>query len=295
MNAPPACAGLLSWLGFHLPIAVPAPIWFEWIENFTGVGVTPPSFDLSNQPPVPPVLSVIDDSRVLVDGVDLRTFSDPDDLKAWLFLTVSDVMIARGGFTAFHAAGLIVQGQAVLVSGQPWSGKSSWAFEAHARGLDVLGDDQVCIDPLRGVVHGLPRPMKRRLLAGGATLRLSDQAVRARLDDERIALEPRLTNGLAPVDRGYPVAMIIHLTRHSGPGVEVADMDRFAILQAILAQVRGEPTEFLAATAAAAAMLSRLPNIRVSVGDGEIGRGLDTAVARAIDRGSPPHGGTAVN
>jgi hypothetical protein len=72
-------------------------------------------------------------------------------------------------------------------------------------------------------------------------------------------------------------------------------MDRFAILQAILAQVRGEPTEFLAATAAAATMLSRLPNIRVSVGDGEIGRGLDTAVARAIDRGSPPHGGTAVN
>lgn len=292
MNALPAHVGCLSWLGYRLPIAVPSRVWFEWLENFTGIDVTPLPDDLSNQPPL---LSVIDDWHVLVDGVDLRTFPSPDDLKAWLVLTVSDVMIARGGFTAFHAAGLIVKDQAVLVSGQPWSGKSSWAFEAHARGLGVLGDDQVCVDPSRGVVHGLPRPMKRRLLAGDATTRLSEHAVRARLEDESIALEPRRTNGLAAVDRGYPIAQIIHLKRHSGAGIEVASMDRFAILKAILAQFRGAPPAFLATTAAAATMLARLPNISVSVGDGEIGRGLDTAVTLANEHAGRPRGGTTVN
>jgi hypothetical protein len=292
MNPLLAHAGRLSWLGYELSIAVPSPVWFEWLENFTGIDVTPLPVDLSNRPPV---LCVVDDLHVLVDGVDLRTFPCPDDLKAWLFLTVSDVMIARGGFIAFHAAGLIVEDQAVLVSGQPWSGKSSWAFEAHSRGLGVLGDDQVCVDPSKGVVHGLPRPMKRRLLAGDATPRLSEQAVRARLDDESIALEPRRASGLAPVDRGYPIAQIIHLRRHSGPGLEVVGMDRFAVLQAILAQFRGAPPAFLATTAAAATMLARLPNVSVSVGDGEIGRGLDAAVALAIDHASPPRGGTTIN
>jgi len=42
-------------------------------------------------------------------------------------------------------------------------------------------------------------------------------------------------------------------------------------------------------------MLARLPNISVSVGDGEIGRGLDTVVALAIDHAGQPRGGTTVN
>jgi hypothetical protein len=294
MNTHPAHTGQLSWLGYELPIAAPVPVWFEWLENFTGLDVTPMPVGRSNQPPVTPVLSVLDDRHVLVDGIDLRTFPSCDDLKAWLFLTVSDVMITRGGFTGFHAAGLVVEERAVLVSGQPWSGKSSWAFEAHSRGLGVLGDDQVCVDPPRGVVHGLPRPMKRRLLAADAIPQLSEQAVRARLDDEAVVLEPRRTAGLVPVDRGHPVSLVIHLSRHRGPGVEVASIDRFAALQAILTQVRGEPPAFLAATAAAATMLARVPNIRVSVGDGEIGRGLDSAVALATDHSGPFRRGTSV-
>jgi len=64
----------------------------------------------------------------------LRSFRNLDDLKAWLFLIVSDLMISRGEFTALHAAGFVQEGHAILVCGPPWSGKSSWALEALRRG-----------------------------------------------------------------------------------------------------------------------------------------------------------------
>jgi len=262
--------GTLSWLGYSLPLAVPAEPWFDWIENFTGLEI-----ERQETRTTAPVLSVVDDRHVLVDDQDLRTFSQPDELKVWLFLTVSDVMVSRGGFTAIHAAGFAVGGQAVLVSGAPWSGKSSWAFAVQRRGAEILGDDQVSVDPRTGVVHGLPRPLKRRLAAGGAEQRLSRAAVRARLDGESIALEPRRTAGLAPVDCGYPVARIIHLARHRGPGVEVEVLDRFRSCRSILDQVRAYAPTFLADAAASARILARVPNIRMSVGDGQIDRALD--------------------
>ena len=266
--------GQLSWLDYDLPVAAPDPLWFEWLENFTGLNV-----EHQDGRPNMPVLSVIDDRHALVDEGDLRTFPGLEDLKAWLFLTVSDIMIARGGFTAFHAAGLAVAGRAILVAGPPWSGKSSWAFEAQRRGLEVLGDDQVCVDPVAGVVRPLPRPLKRRLVAEDAGQDLSLHAVRAHLDNEFIALEPRRTAGLAPVDRGYPVSGIVHLARHAGAGVKIRALQKTQAFEAVLNQTRGFPPRFFLADAAAAAkMLGRLPNICMSVGDGELAQALDLAM-----------------
>jgi hypothetical protein len=264
--------GTLSWLGYTLPVAVPVSSWFDWLENFTGLEVE------RHPRRAAPVLSVIDDRHVLVDGVDLREFARLDDLKAWLFLTVSDVMVSRGGFTTLHAAGVTVAGRALLIPGPPWSGKSSWALEARRRGLDVLGDDQVHVDPRSGLAFGLPRPLKCRLPAGDAESGLSQDAVRAELEGESIALEPRRAEGLAPVDRGYAPARIIHLVRHRGPGVEVQVLDRFRSFQSILGQIRAYSPRFLADAAALARVLGRLPNVRMSVGDGEIGRALDLAL-----------------
>jgi hypothetical protein len=184
-------------------------------------------------------------------------------------------MISRGEFTALHSAGFVVDGRAILVSGPPWAGKSSWAFEARRRGLEVLGDDQVRVNGQTGVVNGLPRPLKRRLFADIVQHHQSEHAVVAHLDGEYIALEPRLTTGLAPVDRGYSVARVIHLARHGGPGVDVQVLDRFRALQSILDQVRTYSPMRLADAAATARILGRLPNIRMSVGDGHIGRALD--------------------
>jgi hypothetical protein len=266
-------SGTLSWLGYRLPISVPEQRWFDWLRNFTGLDI-----DQHEVPTNAPVLAVIDEAHVLVDDCNLRTFPSLDDLKAWLFLTVSDVMISRGEFTALHTAGFAVDGQAVLATGPPWSGKSSWAFEAQRRGLEVLGDDQVRIDPRTGVVHGLPRPLKRRLLGESGEQSLSRDAVRAHIDGESIALEPRQTLGLAPVDRGFSAARIIHLARHTGPGVDVQVLDKFRSFQLILDQLRVYSPSFLADAAASARVLGRLPNISMSVGDGQIGRALEMAL-----------------
>jgi len=283
--------GRLSWLGYSLPIAVPEHLWFDWLKNFTGLEIEPDEMRTTA-----PVLFVIDDRHVLVDGGDLRTFPSLDDLRAWLLLTVSDVMISRGEFTAVHTAGFIVAGQAILVAGPPWTGKSSWAFEAERRGLLVLGDDQVRVDPQTGLVYGLPRPLKRRLLAGGVQQHVAQHAVRAHLDGDSIALEPRRTAGLAPVDRGYPVARIIHLARHSGPGVEFHVFDKFRAFQSILDQTRAYSPTFVADAAASARILGRLPNIHVSVGDGQIGRALDMVLdfsprKRSLDHEREPNDG----
>ena len=284
MSPPLSMRGRLSWLGHDLTVAAPDPVWFSWLEDFTGLAVRTEEADPSGCRAAPPVLSVVDDRHALVDGNDLRSFSSLNNLKAWLFLTVSDVMIERGGFTAFHAAGFIVDGRAVLVSGRPWAGKSSWAFAAAERGLDVLGDDQVLVDAAVGLVYGLPRPMKRRIISGAETTSSPSAAVRASLDDEEIVLVPRRTAGLAPVDRGYPVSQIVHLSRHRGPGIVPISLDSFTVIRTVLDQMRGRPSAFLRQTAAAARMLSRLRNSGLSVGDGEIARGLD-AVLDSVHHG----------
>lgn len=276
MIPPASVRGRLSWLGHDVTVAVPHPMWFVWLKDFTGLTVRAEDADLPLGSAAPPVLSVIDDRHVLVDGCDLRSFAGIDHLKTWLFLTVSDVMIERGGFTAFHAAAFVLDERAVLVSGRPWAGKSSWAFAAVSRGLRVLGDDQVLVDATAGLVYGLPRPMKRRIVAGVAAPAVSRAQVRARLDDEEVVLEPRRPAGLTRVDRGYAVSAVVHLSRHEGPGVVLVPLAPSQSVRMILDQIRGRPRGYLKQVAAAARMLSRVKNIGLSVGDGEIARGLDT-------------------
>jgi hypothetical protein len=110
---------------------------------------------------------------------------------------------------------------------------------------------------------------------------LSRRAVCAHVDGEYIALEPRRTGGLAPVDRGYPVGAIIHLARHNGRGVEVRSLRKFEAFQSILNQLRVYAPAALADAAASARVLGRLPNFQMSVGDGEIGRAMDMALDRS--------------
>ena len=263
--------GQLSWLGHDLPVAAPNSNWFDLLENFTGLTV-----ERQTAPKGVPVLSILDNHHVLVNGGDLRAFPSLENLKAWLFLTVSDVMITDGGFTTFHAAGLALDGSATLFSGPPWSGKSSFAFEAQRSGLEVIGDDQVCVDAPSGMILPLPRPLKRRLVSDGSERLLSPQALRAQLDDEFVGLEPRRTAALPPPEQRYAVGKIFHLERHSGAGVDVRTLQKSEARLALLNQIRSyHPKYFLANAAAATQMLASLPNFCMSVGDGEIPRALD--------------------
>ncbi|MGE0448730.1 MAG: hypothetical protein AB7Q29_04015 [Vicinamibacterales bacterium] len=267
-----ALFGVVRWLGHELTVAAPHASWFEWLEDFTGLDVETGGAVCGRVP----VLAIVDDRCVLVDGHDERRFQDCDALKAWLFLTVSDIMTSRGSVLALHAAGLVVDGRAVLIAGPPWSGKSTWAFEAARRGMPVLGDDQVAVEPLLGTVCAVPRPLKYRVVDERSARALSALAVRARLDGEDVALEPRRTCGLAAVDRAYAISRIVHLTRHAGPGVHGAVLSQRDAVRLVLDQLRGTPT--FPSVGAATRLLSRRLNVRLSVGDGEIDRAFELAL-----------------
>lgn len=268
--------GELVWRDYCLRVAVPDRRWFDWLSQFTGLAGRPTA-DFSD-PLI--TLEVVDALHVLVDGSDLRRFATPNDLKAWLFLTVSDVMIDRGGLTVLHAAGFVVHGKAVLAAGPPFAGKSSWALGARQLGLMVLGDDQVSIDRYSGQVCAVPRPLKRRLRSPADRRRLSANAFSARIESEDIALEPlRYRAGPNPEEM-YPVAMVVHLSRHSGPGVECTSLDDFTSKCYLLEQIRCFARDFRSAVGATARVLGRLPNYRLSIGDDRTLQALDVVLTR---------------
>ena len=55
-------------------------------------------------------------------------------------------LLARGG-ALLHAAGLVVDGRAVVLAGAEGAGKTTWAREGERGGASVVSDDLVLLDP----------------------------------------------------------------------------------------------------------------------------------------------------
>lgn len=266
--------GVVHWLGQRLSLRLPDANWANRVQAFTGLTLEPA--------PVPvPLLAVTGPQEVVVDGVDRRHFRDPAQLEVWLMLTISDVLLERGGHLALHAACLVRDEATVLLTAPPWSGKSSWALAAARDGWEVAGDDQVVIRPDQGLVIGLPRPFKRRLLSPRDEAMASPWALRGEWEGERLALEPRPAGD---PEAAHPVGLICHLERHAGPGVRIEPLAPAAAIPRLMRQFRGVTPTSLRSVAAAGRFLSACPNLRVSVGDGEIAAGL------AAVRDWPPGG-----
>jgi len=106
------------------------------------------------------------------------------------------IAAARNGLTLLPSAALGREGGAILLIGAPRSGKSTVMARATARGLTVLGDDQVLLDPA-----GRCWPFPRRLRV------YSDLSATA--PDAYARLAPRRRAGLVArgvavrVTRGY--------------------------------------------------------------------------------------------
>lgn len=264
--------GKMMWMGYCLSLIVPHEDWLILIESFTGLSVSVvPSFDETA------ILQIVDDNTVLVDGVDRRLFSTPQDLKAWLLLTVSDVMIMRGELTVIHAASFIHRNNATLLCGDAWSGKSTLAFHACHKGLKVLGDDQVFPDLVTGKVFAVPRPMKRRVVNENDLGQASKMAIHARLDEEKILIEPRQFYDLTSCEQGYPISKIIHIKRHKGSGVNYKKLDRFEALQKLFTQMRiyCQGQDRFQSMVTLANKLSQHPAYLISVGNFETDKALD--------------------
>jgi len=59
-----------------------------------------------------------------------------------------------------HAAGIVIEGRAFLLTGASGSGKSTWAQAAREAGARVISDDAVVVDAASGVVELLGTPIR---------------------------------------------------------------------------------------------------------------------------------------
>lgn len=63
-----------------------------------------------------------------------------------------------------QATAVDIAGRAVLIEGEPGSGKSSLALALIDRGACLIGDDGVMLEARQGVLHSLPHPNTRGLI-----------------------------------------------------------------------------------------------------------------------------------
>ncbi len=98
--------------------------------------------------------------RVLVSLDGSEALCDPAPGRAdWAFLLSAQVLPLAAtlrGHEVFHAAGVVVEGDAVLFAGAPGAGKSSLAAAFLRRGAGLLSDDAVALERAAGAIVAHP-------------------------------------------------------------------------------------------------------------------------------------------
>ena len=97
------------------------------------------------------VLVALDGGEILCDPLPAR----PD----WAFILSAQALPLAAtlrGREVFHAAGVVVAGQAVLFAGAPGAGKSSLAAAFLRRGAGLLSDDAVALERVEGAIVAHP-------------------------------------------------------------------------------------------------------------------------------------------
>ena len=256
----------LSWLGATLHLGLPHETWTDRLSDLSGL-------------PVEPVTISEAEMIVFPDGSiksfkDKVSFSTVNDALIWFVLTCADVLAEKRGAFLLHAASFLTERGLVLVFGPPFSGKSTLALMALSRGVPILGDDVVFLSTDDGLVRPVPRPPKRRLDNGlrsaeeGNALEIGTE-LHGYLDGKACALLPRSTMNVITNDVGLQANEIILLQRHEGPGIRLAQPERFEAVAAVLDWARDWSTPTLAAAGWVTHHLLKLKYTTVSVGDDE--------------------------
>jgi hypothetical protein len=106
------------------------------------------------------------------------------------------LMHARPDLLWLHAAGVVRDGNAVLISGPSGSGKSALATRLIGHGFDYLGDDVLPLDPQTGRVH--PFPVTPAVRSGPSHCMLAVEARRLPRPDV-VVRRTRVATGPMPV------------------------------------------------------------------------------------------------
>lgn len=186
-----------------------------------------------------------------------------------------------------HAGGIVADGGAVVLFGPAFSGKSSLAFAAWKRGLDVLGDDRLCLDAKRGAASAFPKCLKLRLAAGatgpagrdGRAFGGDEAFVGALGGDRRLVLSRRLP-GFVNYDSAIPIRAIAWLARDDRAAASrLEPMPATEALEGILGEATGADCSPMALVrlVKACAPGGRIARLRIAPGD--LDRALDVLLA----------------
>lgn len=264
-----------TWAGASVSLSLPDARWVVRLSDLLGL-VAAPSTDNTG------------DIRVH-DATHLRSFATEldfpaqADLLVWLALTIVDVLAEKAASFLLHAASLRVDEGLVLLSGPPYSGKSTLALCALRRGMAVIGDDVVRLDLDTLLAEPVPRPLRER--ATSATAAMHDPLVAGTplngvIDGEWCRLHPRAGLPEATDTAMRPVTTIYFLRRHAGRSVRELATERFDATATFLAYARAWGPPRLSAMPRVASLLKSSAVCTLSIGDGEAERALDHIVQR---------------
>lgn len=201
-----------------------------------------------------------------------------------LFLTLEAVAHGFAVSTrrlVVHAGGFVERGGAVIYFGSGWSGKSSLTFAAWRQGIDILGDDRVCLDPVSDRATVFPKCLKLRLAEDAPPAALGDaiaagEAFAGSLGDDRRLVVSRRVPGFFGYDAEAPVRALLRIERTDGGESRLDDVPVVDVLDDMLAHAapgRFTPMD-LVRLVKAHAPGGRLPLLKVAPGDTDTALGL---------------------
>ncbi len=202
-----------------------------------------PAEDVADDPALTPAAAVSrngDGWRVVMPHGEARMAAANDAV----FLTLEAVAYRFAVETrrlVVHASGFVADGGAVVCFGAPFAGKSSMAFAAWRRGMDVLGDDRICLDPATMGAAVYPKCLKLRLDDGPPPDDMlaavdRDDAFVGDLDGDRRLVLSRRQPGFVGYDAALPLRALVRIERWDGPESRLDTVPVVDVLDDILTQ-----------------------------------------------------------
>ncbi|MFO1036295.1 MAG: hypothetical protein U1E45_05585 [Geminicoccaceae bacterium] len=231
-----------------------------------------------------PVAQDAEGRPVLEDGAPLA----PADLIARLACIVWFQLVDETDGIVVHAAAVGRQGVATLLLGPGRVGKSSLAYAAWRAGLEVLGDDRLLLDPAKGTVEALPRPLSLRERDGAFPPSLAELPEGAcsigSAFGERRATLSRSLPGMTRTGEAFAVDRLVLLERMDESGVAVAEVRREEILQGAVEALVGNERRPLQVLRPLLKLGERRRACRLRVGPGATEEAVALLFGRGHDR-----------
>lgn len=161
----------------------------------------------------------------------------PQEVVAWLKMAIIDAtLVHRPGSIAVHAAALAGDGDVTMLVGGSGAGKSTLAACLSTQGFSLIGEDVVLIDPVSGMMSGLPFAFTAKKGSWSALGRyfpeIGNMPVQVRPDGKRVKpLRPRRTVGSIPISN---LRSVVFPTYSAAGRTQIRDMERTTALVEIL-------------------------------------------------------------